>query len=267
MNYKLVAIDLDDTLLANDLTISPQTIEAMREAERKGVTVTLATGRMFQSAAQYAKDLKLDVPIITYQGAYIRNALSGEVVFERLVPYDLSIQLLEDLKAKQKHIQIYLNDELYVEQDNEYIKDYAKASNVPYIVVDDMIAEMKNSGTLPIKILVIDDPKEIQTIANQYRQDYDQQLHITISKPHFLEITHPEATKGKAIEFLVEQKGITMEQVIAIGDSYNDLDMIELAGLGVAMENARPEVKEAADYITKSNNDHGVWEVFKKFVL
>jgi len=267
MNYRLVAIDLDDTLLADDLTISPQTVEAMREATKQGVLVTLATGRMFQSAVQYAKSIQLDVPIITYQGAYIKNVLSEEVVFERLVPFDLSAIIIQDLRKKNKHIQIYLNDQLYVEQDNDYIRGYSKASNVPYIVVDDLLEQMNESQTEPIKILIIDDPVEIQKLKEEYQQEYKESLHVTLSKPHYLEITHIEATKGNAIRFLAEQKGITMEQVIAIGDSYNDRDMIELAGLGVAMENARQEIKDIANYVTKTNNDHGVWEVFQKFVL
>ncbi|MFV9510579.1 Cof-type HAD-IIB family hydrolase [Tepidibacillus sp. LV47] len=267
MNYKLVAIDLDDTLLADDLTISSQTIEAIREAVDKGVMVTLATGRMFQSAKKYAKAIELDVPIITYHGAYIKNVLSGELLFQRLVPYELSIDVIKDLKEKNKHIQIYLDDQLYVEEEDRYIRDYAKASDVSYHVVDDLLQQMDESQTEPIKILIIDDPANIQTLEKEYQYRYGNQLHVTISKPYFLEITHPEATKGNAIRFLAKQKGITMEQVIAIGDSYNDRDMIELAGLGVAMGNARPEVKAIADYVTKTNNDHGVWEVFQKFVL
>lgn len=267
MNYQLVAIDLDDTLLADDLTISPQTIEAIHQAIEKGITVTFATGRMYQSAVQYAKQIELDVPIITYQGALIKNVLSGEVLFEQLLDEVHAISIIEQLRAKNHHIQIYLNDEIYLEKDHSFARDYSKASNVPYHIVDDLIGTMKELKTTPTKILTIDDPKVIRKLEQDLQVQYGDLCHVTISKPNFIEITHKEATKGKAIEYLASLKGISLDQVIAIGDSMNDRDMLLIAGLGVAMGNAHPEIKAMANYITKSNNDHGVWEVFQKFVL
>ncbi len=267
MDYQLVAIDLDDTLLADDLTISPQTIEAIHQAIEKGVTVTFATGRMYQSAVQYAKKIQLDVPIITYQGALIKNVLSGEVLFERLLDEALAISIIKELRAKNHHIQIYLHDEIYLEKDHSFARDYSKASNVPYHVVDDLIQTMREMKTTPAKILTIEEPAAIQEIHQEFQIQFGNSCHITISKPHFMEITHKEATKGKAIEYLAHLKGITLDQVIAIGDSMNDRDMLEVAGLGVAMGNAHPEIKAMANYVTKTNNDHGVWEVFQKFVL
>ncbi|GBF10602.1 Cof-type HAD-IIB family hydrolase [Tepidibacillus sp. HK-1] len=267
MKYKLVAIDLDDTLLRDDLKISPQTIEAIQEAVKKGVTVTLATGRMFQSAAQYAKEIQLDVPIITYQGALIKNVLSGEVLYERLLPYDLTIQVIQELRQQNKHIQIYLHDELIVESHNKYVEKYSKASNVPFKKVDDLIETMDKLQTKPLKIITIDEPEVIKGMEKEWQKKYGDLAHVTISKPDFLEISHREASKGQAIQYLAKSKGITMDQVIAIGDSYNDRDMIEVAGLGVAMGNGHPDIKALADYVTKTNNDHGVWEVLQKFVL
>jgi len=267
MKYKMVAIDLDDTLLADDLTISPQTIEAIQQSVNKGVVVTLATGRMYRSALKYAKEIRLDVPIITYQGAYVKNIISGEILYQRLIPFDLSIDILNRLKDMDKVVQIYLDDQLYVEKEHPYIEKYSKISQISYHIVDDLIDTLRSANTLPMKILTIDQPEEIKRMLDLFQPVYQNKVHVTISKPHFLEFSHPEATKGQAIQYLADKMGISLDQVIAIGDSYNDLDMIQMAGLGVAMKNGHPTIKAIADYITKSNNDHGVWEVLQKFIL
>jgi len=268
VEYKLVAIDLDDTLLSDDLKISSQTIMAIQEAVKKGVTVTLATGRMYKSAVKYAKEIDLNVPIITYQGAYIKNIGDGEVLYERKLSYEASIDIISKLKERgKKNIQVYLDDELYADKENTYVFEYGRVTNVNYHVVDDLTTFIATSKILPLKILVVDEPTEIKQMLEEFYQIYSDEINITISKPHFLEFSHKEATKGQAIKYLADQLGISLEQVIAIGDSYNDLDMIKIAGLGVVMGNGYDEVKKYANYITKTNNDHGVFEVLNKFIL
>ena len=266
MRYKLVAIDLDDTLLADDLSISAQTIDAIQEAVAKGVVVTLATGRMYKSAVKYAKQININVPIITYQGAYIKNVLDGQEIYKRFVSYDYAFDILKRLKDMNKIIQVYINDELYVQKDNLYIKDYVKITQVNYHVVDDLL-EIIGNNSLPFKIIAIDSPDQVLIMLKEFRELYKDKLNVNTSKPNFLEFSNIEASKGQAIKFLASKQGISMEEVIAIGDSYNDFDMIKMAGLGVAMENSRPRIKEIADYVTKTNNDHGVWEVFQKYIL
>ncbi|MGD9677638.1 MAG: Cof-type HAD-IIB family hydrolase [Vulcanibacillus sp.] len=266
MRYKLVAIDLDDTLLADDLSISAQTIDVIHEAVAKGVIVTLATGRMYKSAVKYAEQINLNVPIITYQGAYIKNVLDGKELYKRFVSYDYSVDILKRLKEMNKMIQVYINDELYVQKDNLYIKDYVKITQVNYHVVDDLLEIIDNSS-LPFKIIAIDSPNQILIMLKEFKELYKDKLNVNTSKPNFLEFSNIEASKGQAIKYLASRRDISMEEVIAIGDSYNDYDMIKMAGLGVAMENSHPKIKEIANYVTKTNNDHGVWEVFKKFIL
>lgn len=268
MEYKLVAIDLDDTLLSDDLRISPQTIEAIQKSIKQGVTVTLATGRMYKSAVKFAKEIDLNVPIITYQGAYVKNILDEEILYEKLLSYETSVDIITKLKEKdKKNIQIYIDDELYADKDNLYINKYGSLTEVDYHIVDDLFELIARSEKLPLKILVIDEPDNVKQMLNEFNQIYKGDINITISKPHFLEFSHKEATKGQAIKYLADTLGISLEQVIAIGDSYNDLDMIQVAGLGVVMENGYDEVKKYANYITKTNNDHGVFEVLNRFIL
>lgn len=262
--YKLVAIDIDDTLITDEKQITPGTSKAIRQAVEQGVHVTLATGRMYASARAIAEQLELDVPIITYQGSLIKTALDGKVLYERHVPLDITEAVMQYCDDHDLHLQAYHNDQLYAKKINQKLLDYCAISNVPYTIEPDL----QKLASLPqTKLIIIDDPKLLDELAVRFREQFGERVHITKSKPHFLEFIHPEGTKGHALRFLAEQFNVPLKSVIAIGDSWNDLEMLETAGLGVAMDNAVPALKEAADYVTLSNNEEGVRHVFEKFIL
>lgn len=262
--YKLIAIDVDDTLLNDELTVTEGTKQAMAAAIENGVTVTLATGRMFASARQIAKDIKLNVPIITYQGALVKTLLDGQVLYERSVPTDAAKEVYAYCEANGLHLQLYVDDELYGTEDNDRIRAYSKQSNIPYRIEPDFSKLID----LPMnKLLMIDEPDRLDQVAAELQSLVGDRVHITKSKAHYLEIMHKEGTKGHALQYLAEHIGCTMEETIAIGDAWNDREMIQAAGLGVAMGNAVPALKELADYVTLSNNEDGVKHVIEKFVL
>lgn len=262
--YKLVAIDLDDTLLNDEAVVSEATKSTLAEAVAMGVIVTLATGRMYASAAQVAKQLQLNVPLITYQGALVKNSLDGQILYNRPVLTDVTQWIYDYCMEHGLHLQAYVNDQLYVQQDNEKIIAYSKLSNIPYIIEPNFAAIIAQPQS---KLLIIDEPSKLDVIGDHFRGVLGARAHVTKSKPNFLEIMHPEGTKGSALRFLTEHYGCTLEETIAIGDSWNDHDMVELAGLGVAMANAVQPLKDIADYITASNNEDGVKLVFDQFVL
>ena len=135
--YKLIAIDVDDTLLNDELEVTPATRNALAQALEKGVTVTLATGRMFASARQVAEGLQLNVPIITYQGSLVKTLLDGQVLYERYVPGDAAAELDRYCVEKGLHLQLYVDDKLYVREENDKVIAYARQSNIPYIVEPD----------------------------------------------------------------------------------------------------------------------------------
>lgn len=261
--YKMVTIDVDDTLLNDDRIVTEETKQALVSAIEKGVKVTLATGRMFSSAKQIASQLGLNIPLITYQGSLVKNLLDGKVLYERFVPEEM-IQFLFDYAAKQHlHIQGYYQDQLYSLVDNDKIKEYAKVANVPYLIED---AEVLRQKPLT-KVLFFDEPEVLDAHEKQLNELIGDRVHITKSKPYFLEVLHLEGTKGHAVRYLAQHFNCELSEVIAIGDSWNDHEMIEVAGLGVAMENAVDSLKELADYVTKSNNEGGVKHVIEKFIL
>ncbi|TVY06868.1 Cof-type HAD-IIB family hydrolase [Paenibacillus cremeus] len=262
--YKMLAIDIDDTLINDEKQITPGTKQALAEAMAQGVIVTLATGRMYASAKQLASQLELNVPLITYQGSLVKNAIDDQVLYERNVP-ESAARLIFDYCARQDlHLQAYVDDILYVKEDNAKAQAYAELSKIPFTVYPDF-AEL--AGKSSTKLLMIDEPAKLDRVAQELRGLLGQQVHITKSKPHFLEVTHFEGTKGHALSHLADHFGLELEQVIGIGDSWNDREMLEVAGLGVAMGNAVDSLKEIADYVTLSNNEDGVKHVVEKFVL
>jgi Cof subfamily protein (haloacid dehalogenase superfamily) len=265
MSYRLIAMDLDDTLLTDELTVTEPTVQAMKDAIALGVHITIATGRMFDSAQKIARQVGLNVPIITYQGSLIKNLMDEEVLYERSVPVDVAAEVYEYCLKHSLHLQSYIDDKLHTPDDNDKIRAYARQSNIPYTIEPDF--KKITSHPKQTKLIIIDEPAKLDAILPELKAHFGKRAHITKSKPNYLEFMHPEGTKGHALRFLAAHYGIPMEETIAMGDAMNDHEMVEAAGLGVAMANAVPALKEIADFITFSNNDDGVKHVIDKFVL
>ncbi|HZJ82765.1 MAG TPA: Cof-type HAD-IIB family hydrolase [Clostridia bacterium] len=264
MSYKLIVVDLDDSLLGSDLKISPKNHEALVQAMDQGVLVTIATGRMFRSAVVYARQLGLDVPIITYQGGLIKSTFSNKVLYNQTLGLDVSKKIVDLCRAKGLYLQIYMGDEYYIEEPNAYSRKYHKQVGVEGIVVGPLDKFLKEP---PNKLLIMDEPGRIPEFGREFTEILGDQIEITTSKPEFLEFTHRDATKGRALEYLATTRGIPKDEIIAIGDSFNDISMISYAGLGIVMGNAPMEVQEYADYVTGTNDDDGVAQAIDKFIL
>ena len=265
---KLVAVDLDDTLLRDDLTISEHTQEILRRVRESGVVVTISTGRMLPSARPYAEQLGFDVPIITYQGALVKSVFSGEVIYECPLNEDVARLVIQYGRKKGIHVNFYLEDKLYVERVTPVGEHYERLAGVPFTRVSDL-EELLEAG-LPYKLLLIQEEQLIGQSLQELREILQKEgldAHLTKSKPTYLEVNHPKATKGTALEKLADWLGVSREEVMACGDSYNDLEMLEFAGCSVAVANAYPEVRSKAKYITASNNEDGVAQALEKLVL
>lgn len=266
MNIKLVALDLDDTLLNSGLEISPACIAAIKKARQKGVIVTLSTGRMFKSALPYAQQLDIDVPIITYQGAWVKNSLSGEVLYYQPVPTLLADRIMTYFRQQGIHFHSYYNDELCIEKSSPQADDYSRLAGVPAHLHDDLIESLQHYDAMKIMAISENEPL-LLAMENELQENFADQLYITRSKPFYLEVMSRLAGKAQALELIAAHYGIKRSEVMAIGDSFNDLDMIKWAGWGVAMGNAVEAVKAAADFVTFSNDEEGVTEALNRFVL
>ena len=262
--FKLVAVDLDDTLLAEDLSITDRVKEAVKAVRAAGVHITVSTGRMYRSAARIAGELGIEIPLITYQGALVKNSLSGEVLVYRPLPLDCARELIARVHQLGYHLNTYLDERLLVERDTPEGHRYKSIAGVEMEVVGDFLNYLDRD---PTKIVVIAKEPLIDQLAAELIPLYRGRAHISKSKPHFLEFSHPQATKGQALAFLASYFRVKREEVMALGDGYNDLDMLEYAGLGVVVDNARDEIKERADYVTSASFGDGVVEALEKFVL
>lgn len=264
---RLVALDLDGTLLTDDLVIEPRAKEAIRRVREKGITVTLATGRMFSSARPYAVELGLDLPLIVYHGAQVRHSGTGAILFERTIPLDLARCLITHIRQFGYAYNVYLDDRLYVESIQAENEKYAWRAGVDLHRVEDMLTFLQEEKREPLKIVALRDGPELDPLEAAIRRDVGEGVYLTRSLPHYLEMLNPEANKARGLQALADREGIRPEEIMVFGDSYNDLQMFRYAGLAVAMANAPAEVRAAADYVTGSNNDGGVARALEKFIL
>lgn len=259
--YKLIALDLDGTIVGRDLAISQRCKAAIRSAEESGVRVTIASGRMLKSTLRYARELGVRTPIICYQGAMTADPVTGEIMWHRPVPLDLAHEVVSTFKSKNVHVNVYVNDELYVDHITREVERYAKLSIVEAHAVGDLLAFLRSE---PTKIVAIGDMPVIDALTETLEQHYDSRLYITKSFPTYLEVAHRDCSKGQALARLAGNLGIAREEIIAIGDNPNDLDMIQWAGLGVAMGNGAAEVRAIADWVTGTIEESGAAQAIEK---
>lgn len=264
MAIKLVAVDMDDTLLDENLEVSSRTAEAIRKAQEQGVIVTIATGRMFSSARPFALELNMQAPLITYNGGMVRYPVSGEILFQKPINPTVAGKVVELFRQRGWYLQSYMNDELYVVERCEKARSYEDLAAITAIAVGEDFYTMKHE---PAKMLTIAEPHEIQEIQRVVNQEFAGEIFAATSKSNYLELTHPSVNKGHALSLLAEKLNIHREEVMAIGDSNNDYPMLEYAGFAVAMGNASDRVKGIAKAITGTNNDHGVGSAIEKYVL
>jgi Cof subfamily protein (haloacid dehalogenase superfamily) len=269
MKYRLIAIDLDDTFLNADSAISSRNKQAVREAVKRGVMVTVATGRMYRTSIPYVRELELnmDWPMINYQGALIKTTESKEVLYQQPIENDLAASLAGYAEAKGYHVNAFIDDCLYIEEENEFSRYYQSIADIELEAVGKLAPFLKQQGEDPFKLTIINWDGRIKQIEKSIKAEYGEKIVVLQSLAYFLEITDKRATKGQALHWLSQYYGIEREEIIAFGDSYNDLDMIEYAGLGVAVANARPEVRRAADLITAANTEDGVAQVIEEYIL
>lgn len=264
MAIKLVAVDMDDTLLDDALRVSTRTCEAIRKAQEQGVIVTIATGRMFSSVVPVAKQLNIQVPVISYTGGMVRHPVSKEMVFHQSIDENSAGEIVALFRERGWYLQSYMDDTLYVVERCEKARFYENLLGIQAVAVGDEFYSMKHE---PTKMLSLAEPHEIQEIQQVINQELGEKIFSTTSKARFLEITHPKVNKGNALAVLAEKLMIHQEEVMAIGDSNNDYFMIKYAGFGVAMGNASERVKGIAQAVTADNNHHGVAEAIEKYAL
>jgi len=261
MTIKMVATDIDGTILKYDGEFNPVVIDCIHTLDNAGVKIVLVTGRMHKSAQKIADELGLKTPIVSYQGGLVRN--KEQVLYERYIPNEISQRILEWALKQNIHINLYMNDELYVEKENEFTKKYASHQHIPFNVQPFNSITFNNVN----KILLIDydDAEKVSRVANQLQKDFPE-LYIVKSTDFFCEVCHREATKGDGVKCIQDFYGITKEETLSIGDHNNDFELLTSGGIKVAMGNATEELKKLADFITDTVENDGFVKAMEKYI-
>jgi Cof subfamily protein (haloacid dehalogenase superfamily) len=269
---RLLVLDLDGTTVGASNQIQPAVKQAIQAAQAQGVQVAIATGRMFRSALKFHQELALSLPLMAYQGAWIQDPATAEIHRHLTLTQAAAQALLDyfeqpDLRD-QLSVHFYINDQLYVRQLNAESTEYAARSGIPATAVGDLRQLLGEANPAPTKVLAIGDPALIDHLLADLRQRYPaSELYFTKSVPTFFEATHPQVNKGTAVQYLAEQVlRLHPEQVMTIGDNFNDLEMIQYAGVGVAMGNAPDAVKAAANWVAPTVEAQGVAVAIGQFI-
>ncbi len=254
---KLLALDIDDTLVMTGRLPSERLKRAVRLAEEHGVTVVLATGRGFLGSKKIRESLSAYGPLIHYGGAVVSDGRTGEHLFVNYLRPEDVITAFAIADSFGFHAQIYEEDTVIFRRENDFTRHYTGILNLPFIVDPNLL--YRPLDNIP-KVLYAVDPAKEKELYREIRALLPKHLSVLCSKPGFIEIGSISSTKGKALEKVAAMLDIPREEVTAIGDNTLDLDMIEWAGTGVCVANANPQVKEKADLIIGSCDDDGVAE-------
>lgn len=264
MAIQLFVTDLDGTLLNRQHEISAANRQAVLDAVARGVTATIATGRMYASALPYAKRLAVDVPIITYNGALIKS-VAGEVWFEKCLAPDAVADVYALCRQNGWYVQTYKDDGLYFVERDLRAHRYEVAAGVRGEAVGDALYKLTEH--VPKLLLITQGSAQSDTFVREIAAALGNRVFATKSNPEYIEIVHPDVNKAAALTVLMERLGLTKDEVMAIGDSNNDLPMLRAAGCSVAMGNASEEIRALCTDVTADCDDDGVAKAIEKHIL
>lgn len=268
MNYKLLALDLDGTLTNSQKEISPRTKEALRKAQEKGVRIVLASGRPESGVLPLAKELELSRYhgfTAAFNGGKIVDATTGKIVFQAALPKEILPILHQFSKKHNAPLITYDHRILTEDEPNEYMELESRINHMEIFHVDNLVKFVDFPVT---KCLFCDDGDKMAFLESELRHLLGNDANVFRSEPFFLEVMPPRLDKAYTLFQLLQHLGLRRADLCACGDGFNDLTMIQYAGLGVAMKNAQPIVRGSADYITENDNDHdGIAEVVERFIL
>lgn len=266
--YKVLVLDLDGTLTNSQKEISERNKQALMKAQQKGIKIILASGRPTYGIVPLAEELKLAEYggyILSFNGGTIINWKTKEVIHESKISKDLIPDLYQEASSNGFSIISYINEHIIAEnKDNKYIGIEAHLNKMKVKEVSSFTDTINHDTP---KCLIVGDAEELHILEKKMQTKYNGIMSVYRSEPFFLELVPLNIDKAQSLKKLLTHINIEREAMIACGDGFNDLSMIEFAGLGVAMANAQQKVKDISNYITLSNDEDGVAHVIDKFIL
>ncbi len=263
MKYQLIAIDLDGTIINQDGDIIPSAQKAIQQAINKGMKITLATGRMYQPSNCFARELGITIPLICYQGALIREPDNRNVLWHQPLSTTIARKVIKEVRQMGTHQYVFVDDEMYVEEIIERDLWYAQRNGVELHLVEDLFAFLKKP---PTEIAARGEPAEIEHLVGHLNASFSSSLLVTKVHSSFCEIAHPASGKGNALKYLARLLGIKQSQTVAIGDSANDISMLQWAGLGIVVGSAPAEVNAVADWIIDTDTEDSFAQAMERLL-
>ena len=266
--FDLLVLDVDGTLHNSHREISDATKNALIEAQKRGKTIAIASGRSIAGIRQTASAISLEEYggyVIAYNGTTVINCKTGECIYNQTLPADLIAPVYEEAAKLQVAIMAYRDSakEIIVAGGvTDYVAADAAASCVTIRETDQFVKEL----SFPINKIFVSEPDKMKEVERILQRKFGSVLNVFRSDPYYVELLPKYTDKGVAVDKLVKYMDITKERVMCVGDSNNDLPMLRYAGMGVAMGNASDRIKEQADYVTDSNDDDGIVKVIEKFM-
>ncbi|MDD7389845.1 MAG: Cof-type HAD-IIB family hydrolase [Lachnospiraceae bacterium] len=268
MDYKMLVLDLDGTLTNSRKEVTEPTRKALIEIQEAGKIVVLASGRPVNGVLPLAEELELTRfggYTLSFNGARITQCSTGNIIYNRTLPASV-IRPIYDTVSAYDGVDILTYGEQCILSGlkaNQYTELESSINKMDIVHTDDFVSSL----TFPVNKILIPGEHDILVEIQQKLQDqFRSLLNIYFSEPFFLEIMPQNIDKAYSLQKLLNSLGLTADSMICCGDGYNDISMIEYAGLGVAMKNAQPIVKDTADYITKSNDEDGILHVINTFM-
>lgn len=271
--YKMIAIDLDGTLLNSNKEISCENRECIKLARKKGVKIIICSGRVYTGAKVFADQLSLEEPLITCNGAVIKDTKTEEILYSKLLSKEDCYKVIDILHSEDIYFHTYINDIMYAEKLDysalHYMlksKDLGSDYRIDVKIVEQVHEVIARSDVNPSKIVVMSSDLEALWRARNAVENI-KTIEVVKSNHDNFEVLNNGVSKGRALEIISQRLCIKREEIMAIGDNENDGSMLEYAGFSVAMGNAEESIKSICDFVTLSNDENGVAQVIKKFVL
>ena len=271
-DIKLLVLDIDGTIAGHSNTLSQTVKEVIAAVQAKGIKVAIATGRMYCSALRFHQEIGSTLPLVAYQGAWIQDPKDNKIHRHLSVSTEIAHQLLEYFEESQWRsllsVHFYINDQLYVREITKETENYQQRCGVKAIPVGNLRQLLENHQ--PTKILALCDDADLiqQLLANLRRRYQATELYMTTSVATFLEAANTHVNKGNAVRYLAEEiLGLESHNVMTIGDNFNDVEMLDYAGISVAMGDAPAEVQAIADWVAPSVELDGAAIAIEKFLL
>ncbi len=257
-NIKLVAVDLDGTLLDDDLDISNRTKEAIRGLVKRGIVVALVSGRMLRAIELVRDKLEVDIPIVAYNGGKVFIPGKQEI-FCRKIPVAEAVKIIKYGEERDLYVKVYIDDVLYIKEPDSESLAFCKSRNLEYRVVGKLSENIKDD----VNMIVIYYKEDNSGVIDEKLKDIN--VHVTISAPCSIDVVPKGISKDKGLMMLAEHLNIDRKNILAIGNAMNDLEMLRHAGVGIAMKNSEEPLLDRWDNVSEyTNNEEGVYHIIKQ---